>query len=212
MHELIEGRWSARGYDSSATISAPQVTAILDAGRWAPTWGHMQPVRFIVGLREQSRPDGDETFAGIVGCLTRGNAGWAPAAVALILVCTSDMPDDDKAHTYASVDVGLAVAQMLIQAGALGFNAHPMAGFDAAAARRRFAIPDDMRPLVLVGVGRLAAPETLAPEIRERDERPRTRLPLDEVAFSGTWGRSFPNSKDGHPIEPSRRSSRDERA
>lgn len=185
MHELIENRWSARGYDPTATISADEVSTILDAGRWAPTWGSRQPVRFIAGLR------GDDTFDGLVDGLSRGNSGWAPASSALVLVCTIDDPDDAKSHTYGAVDVGLAVAQMILQAEDLGFNAHPMAGFDADADRARFAIPDGMRPLVLVGIGKVADPSTVAAEIRERDERPRTRLPLDEVAFAERWGEPF---------------------
>ena len=185
VHELIEQRWSARGYDPTAEISVDDLTSVLDAGRWAPTWGRVQPVRFIVGRR------GDETFAGISENLTRGNSGWAPASAALVLVCTAAEPDDEKARTYAAVDVGLAVSQMILQAVSIGFNAHPMAGFDADGARRRFAIPDDRRPLVLLGIGATADPEHVAPEIRERDERPRTRLPLPEVAFSGTWGQPF---------------------
>lgn len=185
VHELIEGRWSARGYDATAEISVDDLTSVLDAGRWAPTWGRVQPVRFVVGRRA------DNTFTGLTETLTRGNAGWAPASAALILVCTAAEPDDEKARTYAAVDVGLAVSQMILQANALGYNAHPMAGFDAETAVRRFAIPDDRRALVLLGLGALADPEQVATEIRERDERPRTRLPLDEVAFAETWGHPF---------------------
>ncbi|AZG47377.1 nitroreductase family protein [Gordonia insulae] len=185
MHELIEQRWSARGYDPAATIDRADLVSILDAGRWAPTWGRVQPVRFIVGLR------GDDTFGALTRTLTRGNAGWAPASAALVLLCTASEPDDEKARTYAAVDTGLATAQMILQAQALGFNGHPMAGFDPDRARELFAVPDDRRPLVLLGVGVLADPAAVAPEIRERDERPRTRLPLDEVAFSGSWGRPF---------------------
>ncbi|MDY6810465.1 MAG: nitroreductase family protein [Actinomycetota bacterium] len=185
MHELIAGRRSARGYDPDATITSTDLTAVLEAGRWAPTWGRMQPVRFVVGVR------GDATFAGLTEILTRGNAGWAPASAALVLVCTSAEPDDEKARTYAAVDAGLAVSQMILQAGALGFNGHPMAGFDPDAARRRFGIPDDRRPLVLLGIGRVADPTNVAPEIRERDARPRTRLPLAEVAFADTWGTPY---------------------
>ncbi|MFW0786527.1 nitroreductase family protein [Gordonia sp. CPCC 206044] len=185
MHELIENRWSARGYDPAATISTTDLTTILEAGRWAPTWGRVQPIRFIVGMR------GDETFGKISETLTRGNAGWAPASAALILVCTADEPDDEKARTYADVDTGLAVAQMILQAGSLGFNGHPMAGFDPEKARAAFAIPADRRALVLLGIGRLADPTTVADDIRERDQRPRTRLPLDQVAFAGSWGQPF---------------------
>lgn len=185
MHELIESRWSARGYDSTATISVAEVNSILDAGRWAPTWGSRQPVRFLVGLR------GDPTFDGLAAGLSRGNSGWAPASSALILVCTVDDPDDAKSQTYGAVDAGLAVAQMILQAVALDFNAHPMAGFDATSARERFEIPADMRPLVLLAVGQLADPESVPPEVRERDERRRTRLPLRDVAFEDQWGRPF---------------------
>ena len=185
MHELISGRWSARGYDPSATVSVEDITTIVDAGRWAPTWGRVQPVRFIVGLRD------DPTFAALCGVLTRGNSGWAPRSAALVLVCTTDDPDDAKADTYGAVDCGLAVAQMILQAEALGFNAHPMAGFDPVAARDSFGIPADKRPLVLLGIGVLAAdPTSLPEEIRARDEKPRSRLPLGEVAFAGHWGRA----------------------
>ena len=38
---------------------AEQVAAVLEAARWAATWGHRQPVRFLVGRR------GDGTFAAI---------------------------------------------------------------------------------------------------------------------------------------------------
>nr|WP_223205552.1 nitroreductase family protein [Gordonia jinghuaiqii] len=180
---MISTRWSARGYDAAASVSVDDVTTIVDAGRWAPTWGRVQPVRFIVGLRD------DATFTALTSILTRGNAGWAPRAAALILVCTTNDPDDEKAHTYGAVDCGLAVAQMILQAEALGFNGHPMAGFDAAAATALFDIPADKRPLVLLGIGVLAADIASVPEeIRARDEKPRTRLDLDEVAFADRWG------------------------
>lgn len=186
VHEFIESRWSPRGYDDTATISSSEITEILDAGRWAPTWGRIQPVRFIVGLR------GDDTFARLTTVLTRGNAGWAPRSSALILVSTTNDPDDAKAHTYGAVDLGLAVGQMLVQARALGLHGHPMAGFDAAAAVEAFGIPDDKRPLVLLAVGRLAEEASLPDDIRERDTRERTRLPLTEVAFAGRWGEPYP--------------------
>ncbi|GAA1482516.1 nitroreductase family protein [Gordonia sinesedis] len=186
VHELIASRHSARGYDPTATIDDAALTEILDAGRWAPTWGRIQPVRFIVGRR------GDDTFAGLADALTRGNAPWAPHASALILVCTTDDPDDAKAHTYAGVDVGLAVAQMILQSVALGYSGHPMAGFDAARVTETFGIPAGYRPLVLLAVGRFSDDPTVVPaEVRERDTEPRTRLPLAEVAFSGHWGTPF---------------------
>ncbi|GGF19923.1 nitroreductase family protein [Williamsia phyllosphaerae] len=185
MHELFEKRWSARGLDSSATISDDDLTAVLDAGRWAPTWGATQPVRFVVGVR------GDETFTTLTGILSRGNQPWAPAAAALILVCTRNEPEDENAHTYGAVDLGIATAQMIIQAVALGYVAHPMAGFESAAAIERLQIPAGERPLVLLAIGTLADPSTVDEKIAEKDARERTRLPLEQVAYASRWGHPF---------------------
>lgn len=186
MHAPINDRWSARGYSADATVEPTEITDILEAGRWAPTWGRIQPVRFIVGIR------GDDTFTALSTTLTRGNKSWAPAAGALILLCTTDDPTDAKVHEYGAVDLGFAAAQMSIQAVSMGLNAHPMAGFDATAARELFAVPVGHRPMLILALGRLAADtSTLDAEIRERDEWPRERLPLNEIAFSGSWGQPF---------------------
>lgn len=183
---LIAGRWSARGYDTGATIDDAGLNSILEAGRWAPTWGRIQPVRFLVGRR------GDATFDKLASALNRGNAGWAPAAAALIALATIDDPEDPAKHEYAAVDAGLALGQMILQAQALGFNGHPMAGFSRADVVESFGIPSGYRPLVILAVGKLADdPETLAPEVRERDAWPRERLPLSDIAFAGRWGTRF---------------------
>ncbi|GAA2057652.1 nitroreductase family protein [Williamsia deligens] len=184
MHELFEKRWSARGLDDSTPISPDDLHDILEAGRWAPTWGATQPVRFIVGVR------GDDTFTALTEILSRGNT-WARSASALILVTTRDDEQDDNATTYGAVDLGLAVGQMILQAVAGGHNAHPMAGFEVSAAIERFSIPAAERPLVMLAVGRLADPSTVDEKIAERDARERTRRPLEEIAFSGQWGLPF---------------------
>lgn len=185
IHPLIAGRRSARGYDAAAGIPTAELESILEAGRWAPTGGGIQPVRFIVGVR------GDDTFTGIVDGLKRGNQSWAPAAAALILLCTSDVPDEPKMHDYGAIDVGLAASQMITQAQADGWNAHPLGGFRAEAMTDRFGIPAGVRPLLILAIGKVADPDTIDPDVAERDRRERTRLPLSEVAYAGSWGRSY---------------------
>jgi hypothetical protein len=56
---------------------------------------------------------------------------------------------------------------------------------------QRFAVPASVRPLLVLAVGKLADPSALSAEIAERDRGERTRLPLSEVAFAGTWGEPF---------------------
>ena len=133
IHEPIAARWSPRAFDAEATVTLEQLTALLEAARWAATWGHRQPVRFVVGLR------GDATFDALAATLKRGNA-YARAAGALILVCADEGPDERTA-LYAGVDAGAAIANASVEAVTRGLVAHPMAGFDANAARIAFGIP-----------------------------------------------------------------------
>jgi nitroreductase len=180
IHPHIAARWSPRMFDPDAVLQAEQLVAVLEAARWAATWGHRQPVRFIVGLR------GDETFTKITELLKRGNR-YAHAAGALVMVCT-DEGEDDRTKMYAAVDAGSAIAQLTIEAVSRGLVAHPMAGFNADGAGEVFGIPPGVRPVAVVAVGSLGDYDTAPPEILERDAQGRQRLPLQQVAFAGRWG------------------------
>jgi nitroreductase len=183
IQDAIAERWSPRAFDADAVLTHDEVTALLEAARWAPTWGRRQPVRFIVGLR------GDDTFQRLAATLKRGNS-YAHAAGALILLAADEGPDE-KTALYSGVDTGAAMANLAVEAVARSLVVHPMAGFDAEAARAAFAIPDGVRPLVVVAVGSLGDYAAAAEEIVERDSLPRERLPLEAVAFAGTWGSAF---------------------
>lgn len=180
IHPDLAARWSPRAFDPAAVITADQLTAVLEAARWAASWGHRQPVRFIVGVR------GDETFTTLAGLLKRGNS-YAHAASALILVC-ADEGDDERTALYSAVDAGAAIAQMTIEAVSRGLIAHPMAGFDVDGARSAFKIPDGVRPLAVIAVGTLGDYAEVDDAIAERDGRPRERLPLEQIAFRQRWG------------------------
>jgi nitroreductase len=169
-------------FDESAALAADDLVAMLEAARWAATWGHRQPVRFLVGRRS------DETHAAISGLLKRGNS-YAKAAGALIMVC-ADEGEDERTARYAAVDAGAAIAQLTIEAVSRGLIAHPMAGFNADGAREAFGIPDGVRPIAVVAVGSLGDYDNAPPEVVERDAQGRERLPLEDVAFAGRWGQS----------------------
>lgn len=183
IHPPIAQRWSPRAFDPEAVLTAEQITALLEAARWAATWGRRQPVRFLVGIR------GDDTFEGLSDLLNRGNA-WAKTAGALILLC-ADEGDDDNTALYSAVDGGSAMANLSVEAVARGLISHPMAGFDVEGARAAFDIPTGVRPLMVIAVGSLGDYATAGPEIAERDGLPRERLPLDQIAFQQTWGQPW---------------------
>ncbi|AQA06296.1 nitroreductase [Mycobacterium sp. MS1601] len=176
IHPDIAARWSPRAFDPEAVIDDTDLLALLEAARWAATWGARQPVRFVVGRR------GERPFDDLAAQLRRGNA-YAKAASALILVCADDGEDANTAQ-YARVDAGAAMANLAIEAVSRGLQVHPMAGFDVDGARQTFDLADGLAPLAIVAVGRLGDYSQVPEEIVERDSRPRSRRPLSEVVLN----------------------------
>jgi nitroreductase len=176
IHPDIAARWSPRAFDAGAVLAEEDLLALLEAARWAATWGARQPVRFIVGRR------GETPFDLLAAQLRRGNS-YAKAASALILVC-ADQGEDERTALYAGVDAGAAMANLSVEAVSRGLHAHPMAGFDVSGARDTFHLAEGLRPLAIVAVGRLADYAGVPDEIVERDSRPRTRSPLSEIVLN----------------------------
>ncbi|PXY31247.1 nitroreductase family protein [Prauserella muralis] len=177
VHDLIARRWSPRALDESAEVTAEQLRALLEAARWAPSYGNTQPARYLVGRR------GDETFQRIFGTLSRGNQSWAHRA-GVLLIGLALMRNEKGDIPYAEYGLGLAGENLVLQAVAEGLVAHQMAGFDADAVRREFALPEGVRPVVAIAVGVLGDPEVLGDERAiARETAPRQRLPLGEFAL-----------------------------
>ena len=186
LHPLLTRRWSARALDPATEVSDQQLRALLEAARWAASYGDTEPARYLVGRR------GDDTFRRIHGLLTRSNQEWsAPAAVLMLgAVVTVNEKGDVP---YAEYGLALASQNLVLQAVAEGLIGHQMAGFDKEAARTEFALPDDVRPVIAIAIGGLGDPDQLIERRRAREIAPRVRRPLRELAFTGEWG---------HPLFP----------
>ena len=180
LHELLAGRWSSRRF-SPAPLPDQAVEALIDAARWAPSYGNRQPSRFVV-VRDPV------ILASVHDALRRGNA-YAKAAPVLIALCGD--PDDGQVvdgKQYYLMDAGLALENLLLQAVALGLHAHPMGGFDEAVVRDVLGIPEHVRVLALVAVGWPGRLEDLDERTRERELRERTRRPREEICSYDRWG------------------------
>ena len=176
VHPLIARRWSPRAFDPAAEVAEDDLRALLEAARWAASHGNTQPARYLVGRR------GDPVFARILGVLRPKNRTWAQHASVLVLglVRTADERGPLPNTEYG---LGLAMQNLVLQAQALGLATHQIGGFDPAAVPAAFALPDDLRPVVVVAIGHRGDPATLPDELRAREERPRTRLPLSELVL-----------------------------
>ncbi|HKS45389.1 MAG TPA: nitroreductase family protein [Amycolatopsis sp.] len=181
--EDIGERWSPRALDETAEVSWDQLRSLLEAARWAASFGNTQPARYLVGRR------GDPTYQRILGALTERNQSWAHRAGALLVAIMVTRNEKGEIQ-YAEYGLGLAGQNLVLQAVHEGLVAHQMAGFDPEAVRRDFAVPPEAVPRVAIAVGTQAEPEVLGAERDVARERsPRKRLPLAEFAFTGTWGK-----------------------
>ena len=168
-------------FDGDARARRRELVAVLEAARWAATWGHRQPVRFLVGLR------GDETFAAISELLKRGNS-YAKAAGALIMVC-ADEGEDERTARYAAVDAGAAIAQLTIEAVSRGLDRPP----DGRVQRRR--CPRGVRhsrracgPSPSSRSDRFGDYDNAPPEIVERDAQGREQAAAGGSGVRGAAG------------------------
>ena len=183
--EPIARRWSPRAFRDDP-VEPEKLGSLLEAARWAPSSFNEQPWRFLVAVRR----DDPEAFEKLSSCLLEGNRSWAGRAPVLLLTVAKTYFGDDptRKNRHAWHDVGLATAQMVLQAAALGLSTHLMAGFDRDRARELLAIPDGYEPVAVMAVGYRGDPETLPPDLRERETAPRARKPLEEIAFGGRFG------------------------
>ena len=179
VHEIIATRRSPRSFNETATISNEDLTAILEAARWAPSAFNGQPWRFFVGKR------GDEVFTQIMTSLGDFNKSWAKNASALILVACKTVRGDGSIHADYQFDCGLAVGQLVIETHHRGLIAHQMTGFDKAVAQEVLSIAPELLPVVVIAVGTQDVPEKLAGPLLERELAPRERLPLSELVIKG---------------------------
>lgn len=175
LHPLLAGRWSPRGFDRAHVLSCGQLTALLEAARWAPSAYNSQPWRFIVASR------GEVAFTRIFDVLVPANQLWAGEASALILVAADTVAVNGDPNPFALYDTGQAVAHLSAQAEHEGLSVHQMAGFDVAAATERFALPAGLRPVVVVAVGRHDAEAPLTEALAARERAPRVRRPISEL-------------------------------
>ena len=182
VHPLIAERWSPRAF-SDAAVEPEKVASLLEAARWAPSCFNEQPWRFLVAMRSDT-----EAFERIAGTLVDAN-GWARSASVLVLTAARRaFTRDESPNRHALHDLGLAAGNLVLQAQSLGLVTHQMAGFDPERARRDCAVPEGFEPATVIAIGYPGDPETLAEPLRERELAPRTRKPLETLAFGGRWG------------------------
>jgi nitroreductase len=129
----------------------------------------------------------------LLSCLVEGNSLWAQhAPVLMVSVARMSFEDDGKPNRHAFHDVGQAVANLIVQATALGLMVHQMAGFHPDKVRELYCVPKEFEPVAAIALGYPGDPQSLPDKLRTRELAPRERKPLTGFVFTGRWGKTSP--------------------
>jgi len=163
--ELAKKRYSVRKYQDRA-VETEKLTAILEAGRVAPTAANKQPCVFLV-LNDKNS----------IEKLTKA---CDPFSVPLaIVVCaeknTAWVRPFDKA-SMVEVDSTIATDHMMMCAEDLGLSSCWITYFNPEIVRKEFNIPDNIVPVNILAIG---YSNDCTPQSSERHSE--TRKPLNSM-------------------------------
>jgi nitroreductase len=178
VNTLIKQRWSPRAFGEKP-VEEEKLNSLFEAARWAPSAFNEQPWRFIVGKK------GNETYDKILQTLVEWNQQWAGKAPVLILnIAAKTFSRNDKPNAVAQYDLGQAVAFMLVEAVNQGLISHEMSGFDAEAATRSLAIPENYQAVSVTAIGYYSNATLLPEDMQQSEKDERKRRSLNETVFS----------------------------
>jgi nitroreductase len=181
VHDLIANRWSPYLF-ATREVEREKLLSCLEAARWAASSFNEQPWSFILAERTD-----DSDFARMLSCLMEANQAWAANAGALLLtVVATSFSRNNKPNRVAQHDLGQAVGNLSLQATHFGLAVHQMAGVELSKARTTYAIPDTHEPVTAIAIG-YAGESSQNESLAERDHAPRSRKPLTEFVFTGSW-------------------------
>ena len=188
LEPLIRDRWSPVCF-TSKKIEPTVLGSLFEAARWAPSSYNEQPWGFCLATQDQP-----QEFAAMLGCLAEANQEWVKNAYGLVIsVAKLTFDRNGKPNRHAYHDVGLATQNLFIQALSQGIYCHPMAGFDMEKARAVLTIPATHEAVAAIAIGYPAADlSCFSSGLRQRDESGRLRKPLNQMVFTGAFGKPDP--------------------
>lgn len=160
--KLILCRQSCRSYDPSRTIPHETLAAVLDAVLSAPSACNRQPYHFFAVT-------GEKAHLLAPALQSEGMNRFASDCPAFVVV-TDDVPADlpRTSEHYASVDIGLAVSQLVCRAQELGVASCIIGWFEEAALQTLLDTKAHVRLVVALGYAKQDDP--LRPKKRKAAE------------------------------------------
>ncbi len=180
--ETIRTRRSIRQYKPTP-ISDDDLTTVLEAARWAPSWANTQCARFVVIKDSKTKAELAETLA-----ITNKAAMAAITAAPIVIVACAELKKSgymggqvstDKGDWFM-FDVALAMQNLTLTAHALGLGTVHVGLFDATKVAKILNVPDGFTVVEMTPLG-VPAAEGKTPKRKE----------LAEIVFYESWGKAM---------------------
>ncbi|MHA1925284.1 MAG: nitroreductase family protein [Candidatus Thorarchaeota archaeon] len=147
--DLVMKRRHIHHFDSDP-VSAEDLRTLLEAARWAPSAGNLQPWEIIV-------INSDEDRNALVDVLKRKE--YMRSAPLVLVFCadlsrSSGRYGDRGSSLYAIQDTTAAIQNVLLTATGLGLGSGWVGDFDEKALTDLFKLPPDVRPMALIMIGK----------------------------------------------------------
>jgi nitroreductase len=144
----IKTRRSIRAF-TDKQVTDEEVTKLIEAARWAPSAGNIQPWEFII-VKDP------EVKHGL--CEAAMNQTFIEEAPVVIVVCADPVRSSRRyssrgINLYCLQDTAAATQNILLTAHAMGLAACWVGAFNEEAARRTLNVPDELRPIAIIPVG-----------------------------------------------------------
>jgi nitroreductase len=145
----LPARWSPTAWDRTHRITRPEVERLLEAARWSPSAGNLQPWSYVTARRD------DDLHRVLVPLLAASSRRWAPHAALLVVnVCHRYVEGTDwDSSEFAEYDLGQSVAHMTLQAHSMGLSTRQFRAFDRQAVEHALALPAHWTAMTMTAIG-----------------------------------------------------------
>ena len=156
--KAIKNRRSIRAF-TDEPVTDEEIEKLIDAARWAPSAGNIQPWEFII-VRDPQVKHGL--------CEAALNQTFIEEAPVVIVVCANPMQSSKGygsrgINLYCIQDTAAATQNILLAAHAMGLATCWVGAFSEEEAKRVLGVPDGLRPIAIVPVGHPAEKPRVRP-------------------------------------------------
>ena len=146
--EIIKNRRSIRTYKKQ-DLPPDVVAKLLEAARWAPSAGNVQPWAFVVASSQKIKQS--------LSLAAYGQKSLEAASIVIVVCADEGLAEErygERGKTlFCLQDTAAAIQNILLTASSLGLGSCWTGAFKEEAVRQVIKAPKQMRPVALIPVG-----------------------------------------------------------